>query len=68
MSTPPSQVTPPAPPSPPYTVANIEGAAVAFLGGFAGSLVVVGASLLHASEVGALAFAVYLGYTAYQNS
>ena len=56
------------PPSPPYTIGNLEGAAVAFLGSFAGSLLVAGTSLVHGLEVGTVAAAVYLGYTAYQSS
>jgi hypothetical protein len=58
--------SPPAVPT--YTLGNIEAAAVSFLGAFAGALLVVGADLTHAAEIGALAAALSLGYNAYQTS
>jgi hypothetical protein len=56
----------PTPPS--YTLGNLEAAAVSFVGAFAGAEVLGGVDLLHGIYVGLVAFAVALGYTAYQTS
>jgi len=65
----------PTPPTPPYTVGQLEGAGVSFLGAFASTLgaafatgSTTGHSVVDALVAGLGAFAAYLGYTAYQNS
>lgn len=57
----------PAPISP-YSIGALEGAGVSFAGAFVSALLVIGATVVHAAEVGALAGLVYLGYHAYQSS
>jgi hypothetical protein len=52
----------------PYSIGALEGAAVSFLGAFAGAFTLAGATLTGSILTGAVAFAAYLGYHAYQNS
>jgi hypothetical protein len=55
-------------PTPPYSIGALEGAAVAFLGGFAGAFALGGGTLTGSLFAGIGAFAAYLGYHAYQSS
>lgn len=63
-------------PSPPFSIGALEGAAVSFLGGFAGSLAssatigggFSGTALEGGIITGIVAFAAYLGYHSYQSS
>ena len=57
----------PTPPTP-YSLGAIEAAGVSFVGAFAGSLALVGATLAHSAEIGLVAAAASLGYAAYQSS
>jgi len=63
-----ANLPPATPAATPYTIGAIEGAVVAFVGSFAGALLVAGATLTGSLEAAIIPALGFLGYHAYQSS